>query len=162
MNFNKIYNYIIESVSDLPVLTAEREAYAVWIMDAYEKETGYLQKVSEVDNSSISYLDFDMWDRCKSACTPLSFNEALRDYCNYLVKYYYDTWGDVNNLPSSEVVRKVINDANKYSHIKGEWYFFGDREECIFGIEVDVRGYRIGGVTDAVVDQIEGVDISNW
>ena len=159
MKFNKIYNRIIESASNLPVLTADREVYAVWIMDTHERETGNLQEVSALE---YDFFDYSVWDNCKLNCTPLNFHEALKLYCNYLQKYKFDIFNDHNNLPISEVISKVISDAKKYSHIKGEWYFYGDREECIFGIEVDVRGYRTGGITDAVVDQIEGEDISNW
>ena len=157
--FNQTYNRIIESVNNLPVLTADKEVYAIWIMETHERETGNLQEVRALE---YDYFNFEIWDNTKQHCKPLSFNEALKDYCNYLKKYKFDTFNDQNNLTMSEVISKVISDAEKYSHIKGDWYFYGDPDECIFGIEVDVRGYRTGGITDAVVDQIEGEDISNW
>jgi len=148
MNFNKIYNYIIESVSDLPVLTAEREVYAVVIWEVVEGATGQLAAIDD----TVDCVNFNYWDILKQGCKSITFIDALNAYCNYIEKWGFNCFNRETNLSTLDVIKKVRQDAEKYKNIKGDWYFNNSVSDGVFGIEVDIDYYRIQGIRDTMSD----------
>jgi len=153
MKFNKIYNYIIESL-EVTKSKKRREVYAIVIWEAVEGATGQLTAIDDTEDC----VNFNYWDILKEGCKPMTFIDALNAYCNYIEKWSFNCFNRETNLSTLDVIKKVRQDAEKYKNIKGDWYFNNSMSDGVFGIEVDT----LTGITDAVTDQIEGKDISTW
>jgi len=169
MNFNKLYNYIIESSRILPTLDAEREVYAVYIVDSEEQTTGPLQAVGQDDDllmcqkATNGFLTFELWDSLKKICKPMPFEEVVQKYYDYLVQYRFIHFNSEDILSSRKLASMAIDDLKQYSDIKGTWYFYECPYDCIVSLEVDMPYYRMQHILDAASEGVAEEDnILDW
>ena len=158
MNFNKLVHNILQEtlrgvdVSEIPLLDNQRELYHTrcdWAMvtpicrddDLEQFDSHY----SNDDKSTVIYSGKDG-------------SKALQVYKENLNVLYNGHFAKL----APEAVRTALPLAKLYGDFMIVYYDNGGSSCLIFTVEIDQLQYRVGGITDAIKDITNDIDISNW